>query len=394
MLDHVTRHSNRAGSRSASHPADHPGSHRRGLRAARLGRRLVPALALAAALVLGTTAPAPADPLGLPAAQDLVGVGGQATQSLLDQFSTDYNAALAAGGDTTSPRLTGWDSAGQSPIVPKYGSSLIYRPFSTDAGVIAMDLFGSTTVNYARAVRPPRPTDPAYLLFIGMAKDAVSWAAPAGGNAPASLTTAQLASIYACRTTNWRQISPVLPDAVIHPVVSGDVTVDRDGVHGSGLDATSSFLEKIDYARVVAQDPVTDHSCVGVVARENQGTDPLLQDLDALVPYSVGRYVGQAYGGHTTPGDAPGPLTPRGINGITSVNTTTHAINPQFAATPFGRIVSNVVRQNEWTAQNANGAALRAVFGPTGWICGHALTTVRSHGFQPLPGSVCGTVIH
>ncbi|SDS80612.1 ABC-type phosphate transport system, substrate-binding protein [Streptomyces sp. TLI_053] len=360
----------------------------------RLGARLAPALALASALVLSAGGPALADPASLPNAQDLVGVGAQATESLLSRFATDYNAALTAGGDTTSPRLSGWDSTPAAPIVPKYGSVTIWRPFSTDAGLMAIDMYTSSSIDYARAARPPRPTDPAYLNFVAMAKDAVSWASPAGGNAPATLTPAQLVGIYACQITNWRQISPALPDAVIRPYVSGNVTVDRYGVHGSGLDSTSYFLEKIDYARAIGQDQVTDHSCVGVVARENQGTDTVLQDPNALVPYSVGRYVGQAYGGHTSPGDEPGPLTPRAINGVASVNTTAHSINAAFAVLPFGRIVSNVVRQSEWTAQNARGAALRNVFGPAGWICAHTTTTVRDQGFQPLPGSVCGTVIH
>lgn len=46
------------------------------------------------------------------------------------------------------------------------------------------------------------------------------------------------------------------------------------------------------------------------VDRANQGTDAVLHDPNAIVPYSVGHYVGQAFGGHTRPGDEPGVLVP------------------------------------------------------------------------------------
>ncbi|MFF2951747.1 substrate-binding domain-containing protein [Kitasatospora sp. NPDC057965] len=365
----------------------------------RFAARAASALALAGALVLAATAPAPADPTVTPNAQDLVGLGAQATEGLFTQLSGEYNASLAAAGDVTSSRLHSWDSSGTSNvIVPKYGATTIYRPWSTDTGLKALTYNTKDTVDFVRATRPPKPTDPVDgptnlpLSFIAVAKDAVSWAAPAGGNAPTTLTPAQLTAIFSCKTTRWSQISPLLPNTVIRPVVSGDVTVDYYGVHGTGLDATGFFLEKIGYAQAV-QDLTFDHSCVSVVARENQGTDPILQNPDALVPYSVGRYVGQAYGGHSTPGDEPGVLTPRAINGVVPV-TTAHVINPAFTATPFGRMLSAVVRPTEWTAQDAHGTALRAVFGPSGWICQQGQAVVSGHGFQSLPSFVCGTIVH
>ncbi|MFE6869180.1 substrate-binding domain-containing protein [Kitasatospora sp. NPDC057692] len=358
--------------------------------------RAASALALAGALVLTATAPAPADPIALPNAQDIVGVGAEATESLYTQLSTEYNAFLA--GNTTSPRLYSFDSTGPNPVFTKYGATAIARPWSTDAGLYALTGTTKDTLDFARATRPPKPTDPVDgatnlpLTFVALAKDAVSWAAPAAGNAPATLTTAQLTAIYSCQITRWSQISPSLPNTVIRPVVSGQLTVDYYGVHGTGLDATIFFLEKIGYAQAV-QDLGFDHSCVSVVSRENEGTDPILQNPDALVPYSVGRYIGQVYGGHTTPGDEPGVLTPRSINGVAPV-TATQTINPSFTATPFGRMLSSVVRPAEWTAQDAHGTALRAVFGTAGWICRQGQATIRSHGFQSLPSPVCGTIVH
>ncbi|WP_406195590.1 hypothetical protein OH807_07765 [Kitasatospora sp. NBC_01560] len=357
---------------------------------ARLAARVVPVLALAVALGLATTSPALADPPA-PAATDLVGVGAQGTDALLNQLSTDYNAALAAAGDTTSPRLYSWDAYGPTSITTKSGAYSMFRPYNSNAGVTALNATTSSTLDFARSARFPAVGDPVSTLFVAMAKDAVSWAAPTGGRAPASLTTAQLRGIYTCDITNWRQIDPALPDATIHPFLAGYLTVDRLGPSGPMMDSSSFFLRAIGYPLVL--DGWTDHSCVRVVERENQGADAVLHDPDAIVPYSVGRYLGQAYGGHTRPGDEPGALVPRAINGIAPFNPV-HTVNGPFAASTYGRILFNTVRQTEWQATDAHGAALRAVFGPSGWICRYGAADLRSHGFLQLPGVACGQALH
>ncbi|MFD5916477.1 hypothetical protein ACFVYP_05415 [Kitasatospora sp. NPDC058201] len=367
----------------------------------RLTARVAPALALAAALALASAAPALADPpqpipVPPPAATDIVGVGAQVTESLFNQFSTDYNASLTAAGNTTSPRLYSWDSTGTTLITPKSGSSSLVRPDRSNAGIIALASTTSGTLDFARSTRGPKVDDSVNTLFVAMAKDAVSWAAPAGGHAPANLTTAQLRAIYTCTLTNWRQIDPALPDATIRPMLAGHLLVTRSGVDGASMDSSGFFLQALDYYSAIVGDPWTDHSCVGVVERENQGTDAVLHDPDVIVPYSVGRYVGQVYGGYSTPTDNPGVLVPRSVNNVQPVNPTTHTISAPYSASAYGRVLYNTVRQSEWNALDAHGVALRAIFGPSGWICrsGTGAADIRLHGFLPLPGPACGSHTH
>ncbi|MFF1904000.1 hypothetical protein [Kitasatospora sp. NPDC058218] len=353
--------------------------------------RAVPALALAAALGLAGTTPALADPPA-PAATDLVGVGAQGTESLFNQFSTDYNASLAAAGDTTSPRLYSWDSTGTTPITTKSGATAIARPFNSDTGIVALNANSAATLDFSRSTRPPGVGDPADTLFVLLAKDAVTWAAPAGGNAPAGLSTAQLRAIYRCTVTNWRQLDPALPDATIRPVLAGRLTVSPFGVSGPMADTSSTLLTQVSSPGTT--DALVAGPCVSVVERENQGTDAVLHDPNALVPYSVGRYLGQTYGGHGRPGDDPGPLVPRAIDGTQPVDQLNHRISASFGASNYARALFTAVRQAEWSATDAHGVALRAVFGPNGWICRAGAADIRSHGFLPMPGAACGQTVH
>ncbi|MFG3053688.1 hypothetical protein ACGFZP_22435 [Kitasatospora sp. NPDC048239] len=164
-------------------------------------------------------------------------------------------------------------------------------------------------------------------------------------------------------------------------------------VEGAPADSSGFLLQAIDYYPTVWGDGWTDHSCVSTVERENQGTDAVLHDPNAIVPYSVGRYVGQVYGGHTRPGDEPGALTVRNLNGLAPV-TAGLQINPAYAASPYGRILYNTVREAEWTGTDAHAVALRAVFGRDGWICRIGGPQIRSHGFLQLPGAACGSSTH
>ncbi|MFF1908686.1 substrate-binding domain-containing protein [Kitasatospora sp. NPDC058218] len=315
---------------------------------------------------------AAADPPVVPGPDDIVVVGSQTTGSLLGQLSTDYNAYLAGIGDTTSPRLHSFDSTGPSPITPRVGASAIARPATGGDGLIALNLPGSA-VDVDRMDLPRQPSTPATDTFVLMAKDAVSWAAKSGGNAPANLTTAQLKSIYECTVTNWTQLNPSFPNATIKPY----------------LPQTSSTTRAFFLAAIGVTTP---GACVTSGPGENQGVDPVLNDVNVLVPYSVGHYLGQTVGGHSTPTDGAGPLTVRAVNGVAAINTTTNTINAPFAASAFGRVVYNVVRQADWTSTGTKGTALRGIFGPSGWICTSitARNDIKSYGFLQLPGAACG----
>ncbi|MFF8770220.1 substrate-binding domain-containing protein [Kitasatospora sp. NPDC015120] len=344
----------------------------------RLTARAASALALASTLALAVVTPAPADPPYQPAAIDVVGTGSALTEQLIGRFAAEYNASLPAG-DTTSPRLHSWDSTGSSPLTPKAGATPVPRPYSSNSGINTLTATTGATVDFARSSRGPEPGDPVNDLFVALAKDAVGWAAPAGGNAPADLPADELKRIFSCLRTNWRDISPDLPDAEIRPVLPALPSETR-----------WAFLRMVGLTGVGPFD--APGPCVTVVERENQGTDAILHDPNALVPYSVGHYLGQRYAGPGRPGDEPGILTPRGINGISSFRPGDDAIEPAYAQA-FGHVLYVVVREADWTSPDTRGQALRAIFGKAGWAC-RSTPTIRTHGFRPLPPTACGSTTH
>ncbi|WP_406201002.1 substrate-binding domain-containing protein [Kitasatospora sp. NBC_01560] len=334
------------------------------------GTALLAAAALAATALAG---PAAADPPVLPGPDDIVGVGAQTTGPLFGQFSTDYNAFLAGGGNTTSPRLYSFDSTGSPTITPRAGAAAIPRPAGVGDGLVQLNAVPSA-VDFVRVDRPRQASDPASDTFVALAKDAVTWAAKSGGNAPANLTTVQLRAIYQCTVTNWAQLGTGLPNATVKPYLPQAAS----GVR-------TLFLGAIGVT--------TPGACVTTGPADNQGVDPVLNDPNVLIPYSVGHYLGQTVYGHSTPVDAAGVLTVRAVDGIAPVNATAGTINAPLAASAYGRLLWDVVRQSDWAGTGAKGIALRAIFGPSGWICTSttAANDVRNYGFLRLPGAACGS---
>ncbi|MBO1416166.1 PstS family phosphate ABC transporter substrate-binding protein [Streptomyces sp. FH025] len=339
----------------------------------RTAAKLLAVAALATSLATVAAGTSVADPASLPNSQDIVGVGSDTTQAVLNQLSTDYNATLT---DPNAPHLYSWDAIPTGTITTKAGATPITRPNGSGAGITALNGNTSATVDFARSSRGRAATDPATDDFIALAKDAVTWSAVKGGHAPAQLSAAQLKAIYQCTTTNWTQIDPTLPSATIHPILP------------QASSGTRSFF-------LGAIGNPTLGSCVVTGPQENEGVDPLLlNDADAVFPYSVAHYLGQTVGGHSTPSDAVGNLTLRNIYvspTVTLTPVTNGVINTAFSNSSFGRVVYNVLRDAEWTATDAHGTALRAIFGPDGWICNDAVATadLKSYGFLPTPA--CGT---
>ncbi|WP_316522051.1 PstS family phosphate ABC transporter substrate-binding protein [Kitasatospora brasiliensis] len=331
----------------------------------------VAALATSVATVVSGTAVA--DPAGTPRAIDIVGVGSDTTQAILNQLSVDYNASLT---DPNAPRLYSWDATGSSPLVTKTGATSITRPNGSGAGVKALAANTSTTVDFARSSRGPATGDATGLAFVALAKDAVTWSASAGGNAPAALTPAQLKGIYECNPSfrTWNQIDSSKPAVNIQPVLPQANSGTR-----------SFFLSAIG-------NPVLG-TCVADGPEENEGTDVSLNNNPNVVfPYSVAHYLGQTVGGHGTATDAPGSLTLRNVilNNVSVAPVANNVINATFANSVFGRVVYNVVRNTEWTATDAHGTALRAIFGQDGWICNDTKADSDLRGFGFLPTAACG----
>ena len=340
--------------------------------------RLLSSVALATSLASLAGGTALADPSVVPAATDIVGAGAQTTQGLLNQLSIDYNASLVGLGDTTSPRLHSWDADGSTMIVPKAGAQPINRPQGATGGEAWLNVGIQNILDFARVDRAPQAVYPASDIFVAFAKDAVTWSATTtGSNAPANLTTADLRGIYNGTYTTWSQITDI-------PGYTGPNVAIKPYLPQSASGTRSFFLKAIGVTTLGAT--------IVTGPQENQGTDPVLNDPNVIFPYSVGHYIGQVHGGHSSGADAAGPLGLRDINGLAPV-TPEHTITKNFANPTYGRVLYNVVRNAEWVAADAHGTALRNIFGTSGWICTNGAADITGYGFLVLPGG-CGSTTH
>jgi ABC-type phosphate transport system substrate-binding protein len=346
-----------------------------------------------------------------------VGVGSDTIQNVFDQFSGDYNANKAA----TATHLYSWDATNPNngaigdSIAEKTGCSAIARPDGSSAGITQLATFQKTgdgkffCSSFARSSRARASTDPAFapggIAFVDLAGDAVTWSAQATTNAPATLTQAQLAAIYNCTDTNWSQVGG--KNAPIHAFIPQ-----------SGSGTRSFFLSAIGVA--------TPGSCVSDdngTLEENEGVNPVLNDPDAIVPYSIGKYIAEKF--HSalcitkstcapnangiicthTPGknlfgcDTHGTMALEQINGVapTTGSGANTVINGSFPAT-FQRIVFEVTPYDPATSDHIPGSEagapggvnLETMFGASGFTCTNAKakTDLKNYGFLVTP--LCG----
>ncbi len=223
---------------------------------------LLAGTAAATSLLAATASPAAAEPAGTPAATDIVAVGSDTTQGLYDQYQAHY------------PGLSSWDATGASPITPKDGCAPITRPAGSGAGIAALGANATTAdgahycIDIARSSRVPAAGDPTGLSWRALATDAVSWAAVDNGNAPATLTAAQLYHIFRCDDgwTHWNdpEIGGTSPDAIV-PVLP------------PASSGTRSFFLSALNASQGQPGALVPGSCVDPTTQpqENEGTDPL-----------------------------------------------------------------------------------------------------------------------
>ncbi|MFF1869418.1 substrate-binding domain-containing protein [Kitasatospora herbaricolor] len=90
--------------------------------------------------------------------------------------------------------------------------------------------------------------------------------------------------------------------------------------------------------------------------------------------------------GCTGPNATIKPYLPPANSGLRAVFLTA------IGSPPVSSNVVTAATENEGTAPQFNGAALRGIFGPTGWICANGAADIQSYGFLVLPPTVCGTV--
>ena len=393
-------------------------------------RMLSKLLAGAGALVVSVAlaGPALADPPSTPAVGDVVGVGSDTTQFLLDQLSNDYNASHATGA-----RLWSWDAVplGQT-ITEKAGGvnndCTQVRPTGSSAGITELEknntVSGGTgfCVDFARSSRARGASDPACatggICFVALAGDAVTWAsrstAAGGTNAPKTLTMSQLKNIYLCKTTNWKAVGG--KSAPIHVFLPQ-----------SGSGTRTFFLTALGGGVT----PITPGACVstGVPTNtlvENQGDAPELNDADAIWVYSIADYIGQAFHSATctngaTCGYPAAPVCSPGagqnlfgcnLTGVAQLNEiggiapttgtgSTTKINAKFPKL-FERTIYDVVRFDGTTTDHIP-AYLEPFFAAStattpGWACSNATAKadIGHYGFLFPPKSTingpCGHV--
>ena len=258
--------------------------------------RLVAGAALAAAATAMTVVPAIADPpKGVtPKATDIVGVGSNTIQALMNQFSVDHNKAFPKGAklftwDAVNPK-TGLDEN----IATKKGCAKIVRPNGSGAGVSALILNSKVgknfCIDFARSSSPRSSSNPPKakggVVFVALAKDAVTFAANKTTNVPKNLTTKQLAAIYNCTVTTWNQVG-----GKSHARINAQ------------LPQTSSGTRKFFLAEIGVVNP---GSCVDSskgenennFPEENEGTNSFLKGANVIYPYSVGAYIAAVF--HST----------------------------------------------------------------------------------------------
>ena len=343
-----------------------------------------------------------------------IATGSDTIQNVFDQFSGDFNVGKAA----TATHLYSWDATNPNTgalhdlITPKAGCAQIQRPNGSSEGVTSLVtsqvVSGTNCINEARSSRSRLTTDPPYaaggIAFVNLAGDAVTWSAQATTNAPKTLTQAQLAAIYNCTDNNWSQVGG--KNAPIHAFIPQT---------GSGT--RSFFLTAIG---VAAPGPCVSDG--GGALEENQGVNPLLQDPDAIFPFSIGKYIAERFHSATcfnaacTPNangvrcapsgsknlfgcNTHGTLVLKQINGVAPTTGTSGStvINSAFPAT-FQRTVFEVVPWDPNTADHIpgteagrpGGVNLEPIFGASGFVCTNAVAKadLKKYGFLVIP--TCG----
>ena len=310
-------------------------------------------VAVAAATALGVgLGPALADPPAgvVPALGAVVGVGAQTTQGLFDAISTSYNA--------TSPKnkLYSWDAVNPKTgavgdTIETKGTARPTRP-ATSRGRTARARASprwrrprptaAPCINYARSSSGPSSTSPTGFVWVGFAKDAVTWTTPTSGTGkPTTLTAAQLNKIYSCTDRTWKSVGgtstakivPALPQsssgtrtfflaAIGNPVLGSCVV---NGAFALPNETDVALEENTGTSETSA-----DVNCTS--ANWNACTTAnayfFATDANAIYPYSAADWIAQkpasAGGGHASPGFGIGVLKEPGkISSVSPITTGT-----------------------------------------------------------------------
>jgi len=344
-------------------------------------QRLRPVIATVIGLAVASTllgagsasAAVSTDPPSTPPKSDIVGVGSDTTQDVINlDGPTNRTSGFTINYNNTNPdaKLWAYDAFGDpATIVTSQGCAPITRPAGSSAGVAALkadQASGDGCIDFARSSRVKNPATDGNLEFVPFARDGVTWATfprqpgTKRFNAPKNLTTAQLTSIYNCSVTNWNQVGG------------------RNGQIAAYLPQSGSGTRSFFLAAIGVPTP---GGCVNqpVGFPENDGSAvPVADRKNAILPYSIARYVAQTKG---TSEDVRAGAVLREINGTKPV--VDKKLNPGFTSS-FLRQVFNVLKPEDMSDPD-----FQAVFAADGYICTHPRIT-QAFGFGQLSGASCG----
>ncbi|MFF4363145.1 Ig-like domain repeat protein [Streptomyces sp. NPDC001604] len=311
------------------------------MRRTRSTAALVAAAVVAGGLALAS--PAYADPTPAGTFRQLVGVGSDTTQDVLNALAGDTvngkSYATTAVKSASGAGVASYDAIGSGTIQTRSAGPTFTRPNGSGAGrqALSASLDGDKfpngdgvaitgQVDFARSSSGPTNSGTA-LTYIPFARDAVGVAVR--GSGLDNLSADQLHDIYKAggvRTLNGQTLHPVLPQA-------------------------NSGTRKFFLAAIGLDSNTVDTSLPTV--QENQANAALTQD-GTLVPFSVGSWIAQingvapdyskdavATGAHLAsiqlPGDT-GATSP-----VTTVNGKLVPVSGYYENATFGRDVYNVV---------------------------------------------------
>jgi ABC-type phosphate transport system substrate-binding protein len=345
----------------------------------RILSKLVVGAAVAATAVAMAAPSALADPpRGVtPRSFDVVGVGSNTTEFVFDQFSFDYNRTHRVH-NASHPWIYSWDALTSGSFKPKAGCKSITRASANGSSAGIKLLTTNSCIDFARSSRARKSTDPHFgrggVTFVKFARDAITYATRITGptNAPKNLSTIQLQKIYNCTARTWNQVG-----GRSHATILAILPQSSSGTR-------ASFLSDIGVT--------TPGACVfsTPTLEENQGTSAVFNNANAIVPFSIGKWIAQKFHHNRFGSPVDGFLGLNSINGTkpTVGSGARTAINTRFSA-PYFRFLYDVVRYSPSTSDHIP-AKLRPFFSRGGWICTASLAkrAVVAYGFLNTP--LCG----
>jgi ABC-type phosphate transport system substrate-binding protein len=270
--------------------------------------------------ITATASPAQADPNGAPTFRQLVGVGSDTTQGVMNGLSD----VITVGGTKV---IGSYDAVGSTQITTKdpavTPNCTINRPTNSGTGVDALVASLAANDGCVQFARSSSNNSSSYagknLTYIPFAKDAVTYAIRTDSAISKKLTTAQLTTVYNCAA--GANFLPLLPK------------------FGSGT--RKFFLQSLGFTDAANFTSTTGHTCIKEVDATNtpieENTGTVLSDPKQVIPYSIAQYLSQING---VVADVHGKSMLGALDGLSAsvLNTTSTMTRDVYNVVPTGNL--------------------------------------------------------